>query len=58
MAIEVALLVAQVSVVVCPALTAVGFAMNCVICGGTFAATCTVAVWGALLPPGPEATAL
>lgn len=31
MVIDVALLVAQVSVVVCPALTEVGFALNCVI---------------------------
>ena len=44
MVIEVALVVAQVSVVVCPALTAVGFAANCVICGGPAAATCTVVV--------------
>jgi uncharacterized protein (DUF697 family) len=31
----VALLVAQVIVVVCPAFTAAGVAVNCVICGGT-----------------------
>jgi len=32
---DVALVVAHVIVVVCPAFTAVGFAVNCVICGGT-----------------------
>jgi len=42
--IEVAFVVAHVSVVVCPALTAVGFAVNCVICGGPDAPTCTVVV--------------
>lgn len=39
MAIDVALVVVQVTVVVCPVLTSVGFAVNCVICGGTFVAT-------------------
>ena len=37
--IDVALVVVQVSVVVCPVLTSVGFAVNCVICGGTLVAT-------------------
>ena len=36
---DVALPVAHVSVVVCPALTSVGSALNFVICGGTLAAT-------------------
>jgi hypothetical protein len=39
MVTDVALVVAQVSVVVCPALTSVGFAVNEVICGGRFVAT-------------------
>jgi len=39
MEMDVALVVAHVSVVVCPVLTSVGLAVNCVICGGTFAAT-------------------
>ena len=39
MVTEVALVVAQVSVVVCPELTSAGVAVNCVICGGTFVAT-------------------
>lgn len=42
--IEVAFVVAQVSVVVCPAFTNIGFAENCVTCGTAFWATCTVAV--------------
>jgi hypothetical protein len=37
--IDVALVVVHVSVVVCPALTSVGFAVNCVICGGALVAT-------------------
>jgi hypothetical protein len=37
--IDVALVVVQVSVVVCPVPTSAGFAMNCVICGGAFVAT-------------------
>jgi len=41
---DVAFVVAQVSVVVCPAFTAAGVAVNCVICGGTGCATCTFAV--------------
>jgi len=44
MVIEVEFVVAHVSVVVWPALIAVGFAVNCVICGGPAAATCTVVV--------------
>ena len=39
MVIDVALLVAHVTVVVCPALTSVGLALNFVICGGVLAAT-------------------
>lgn len=39
MVIDVALLVVHVTVVVCPALTSVGFAVNCVICGGALVAT-------------------
>lgn len=52
----VALVVAQVSVLVCPPLTVVGFAENCVICGGADV-TCTVTVRGELFPPAPVATA-
>jgi hypothetical protein len=37
--IDVALVVVHVSVVVCPVLTSVGCAVNCVICGGTLLAT-------------------
>jgi hypothetical protein len=55
---EVALAVAQVMVVVWPPLTVVGLAVNCVICGRTFCATCTVAVCGELFPPAPIATAV
>jgi len=55
---EVALDVAHVRVTVCPALTDVGLAVKAVICGGTGCATCTFAVCGALLPPGPLATAV
>ncbi len=54
---EVALVVAQVSVVVCPAPTEVGLAANDVTCGGAEVATCTVALCGGLEPPGPVATA-
>ena len=39
MVIEVALVVVHVRVVVCPVLTSVGFAVNCVICGGRLVAT-------------------
>lgn len=39
MVIDVALDVAQVSVVVCPVLSSVGFALNWVICGGALVAT-------------------
>jgi hypothetical protein len=56
--IDVALVVVQVSVVVCPVPTSVGIAVNCVICGGALVATWTVAVCGELEPPGPEATAV
>ena len=55
---EVALVVVHVSVVDWPALTEVGFAVNCVICGGAAAATVTFAVCGELVPPGPVATAV
>ena len=58
MVTEVALVVTQVSVVICPALSEVGLAVNCVICGGATGATCTCIVCGALVPPGPVATAL
>jgi hypothetical protein len=37
--IDVALVVVHVSVVVCPVPTSVGFAVNCVICGGRLVAT-------------------
>jgi hypothetical protein len=37
--IDVALVVVHVSVAVCPVLTSVGFAVNCVICGGRLVAT-------------------
>ena len=37
--IDVALVVVQVSVVVCPVPTSVGIAVNCVICGGALVAT-------------------
>src|SRR5258708_15245940 len=43
-ATDVALLVGQVSVVVCPAFTAAGVAENCVICVGTGRTTCTTTV--------------
>jgi len=55
---EVAFVVVQVSVVDWPALTEVGLAVNCVICGGAGAATVTFAVCGELVPPGPVATAV
>lgn len=48
---EEAPVVAHVSVVVCPALTEVGFAMNCAICGT--AAICTETETGVLFPPVP-----
>jgi hypothetical protein len=54
----VALVVAQVIVVVCPALNDVGAALNCVICGCTGCATCTIAVCGVLFPPDPDAIAV
>jgi len=40
-ATEVAFVVTHVSVVVWPALTEVGLAVNCVICGGAAGPTCT-----------------
>jgi hypothetical protein len=55
---EVALVVVQVSVVDWPALTEVGLAVNCVICGGAAGPTVTFAVCGELEPPGPVATAV
>ena len=55
---DVAFVVAQVRVVVCPVLTSVGLTLKVVICGGTFPATCTVAVCGVLVPPGPDAVAV
>jgi len=55
---EVALVVAHVSVVDWPALTEVGVAVNCVICGGAGGVTVTFAVCGELVPPGPVATAV
>jgi hypothetical protein len=54
---DVALLVAHVSVVVCPLFTRVGVTLNCVIVGVTGCTTCTVAVCGFVLPPPPVATA-
>jgi hypothetical protein len=55
---DVAFVVAQVRVVVCPVLSSMGAAVNWVICGGTLDATCTVAVCGELVPPGPDAVAV
>jgi len=56
---EVALVVVQLMVVVCPALTEVGLAVKDVICGGTGWATFTVIVCGDVLDPElPVATAL
>jgi hypothetical protein len=56
--IEVAFVVAHVKVVLCPALTYVGFAVNCVTVGKAEPATCTVTVWGALVPWAPFAVAV
>jgi hypothetical protein len=56
--IEVAFVVAHVSVVLCPALTYVGFAVNCVTVGKAEPTTCTVTVWGALVPWAPFAVAV
>jgi hypothetical protein len=58
MVTAVAFAVAHVMVVLWPPLTVVGLAVNCVICGAAFCATCTVAVCGELLPPAPVATAV
>jgi len=59
MATEVAFVVAQVTVVVCPALTEVGLTVKDVTCGGTGWATLTVIVCGGVLDPElPFATAL
>lgn len=55
---DVAFVVAQVNVVVCPEFTTAGLAVNCVICGGAGATTCTVAVCCGLLTPPPVATAV
>jgi hypothetical protein len=56
---EVAFVVTQLIIVVCPALTEVGLAVKDVICGCTGCATLTVTVCGALLEPdAPVATAL
>jgi hypothetical protein len=55
---DVALLVLQVMVVVWPPFSAVGFAVKFTIWGGTGSTTCTTAVCGELLPPGPVATAV
>jgi hypothetical protein len=44
MVIEVAFVVAQVSVVLCPALTYAGFAVNCVTAGNAEPTTCTATV--------------
>ena len=56
---EVALVVAQLMVVVCAALTEVGLAVKDVTCGGTGWATLTViACGGVLVPELPVATAL
>ena len=55
---DVALVVVHVRVVDWPALTEVGLAVNCVICGGAGGVTVTFAVWGELVPPGPVATAV
>jgi hypothetical protein len=48
--IDVAFVVAQVKVVLCPALTNSGLAVNCVTVGGVGPATSTVAVCGELVP--------
>jgi hypothetical protein len=56
--IEVAFVVAQVSVVLCPALTYAGFALNCVTVGEPEPITCTVTVWAGLEPWAPFAVAV
>ena len=58
MEIEVAFVVAHVKVVLCPALTYVGFAVNCVTVGKAEPTTCTVTVCGALVPWAPFAVAV
>jgi len=58
MVIEVAFVVAHVNVVLCPALTYAGFAVNCVTVGKAEPTTCTVTVWGALVPWAPLAVAV
>ena len=55
---EVALVVAQVTVAVWPALTDVGLTVKDVTCGGTGWATFTVTVCGEVDPELPLATAL
>jgi hypothetical protein len=54
---EVALVVVQLIVEGCPALTNIGLAVNDVTCGWTGCATCTVTVCGEVLPWDPVATA-
>jgi hypothetical protein len=54
---EVALLVVHEMVEGCPALTNIGVAVKDVTCGWTGWATCTVAVWGEVLPCAPVAMA-
>lgn len=55
---EVALVVAHVTVVVCPALTDVGLTVNVVTWGGTGWATFTVTICAGVDPELPFATAL
>jgi hypothetical protein len=56
--IDVAFSVAHVRVVVCPALTLEGLALNFVMVGATACATFTVAVSGADDPSAPVAVAV
>ena len=58
MAIEVAFVVAQVRVVLCPAFKNIGLAVNCVMVGGPAPATCTVTVCAGADPCAPFAVAL
>lgn len=56
--IEVAFVVAQVRVVLCPAFKNIGFAVNWVIVGGAAPTTCTVTVCAGVVPCAPFAVAL
>ena len=56
--IDVAFVVTQVSVVLCPAFKNIGLAVNCVIDGGPPPVTCTVTVCAGVVPCAPFAVAL